>query len=177
MSEDRVQRIAEKAFLGTEFLTWLWFRSQRDEGRFDLPEEAGGPCRVWIDDRLALDAWVAEGAQADTFKGGSPAGSPEAHAALRLGKKASEARLRIERGDQEWFCTLKGRTLDLSSIKLPAVLSKADDDRFYDRMNLLEALDDLITALYHQFLELRLAKGWAAELEEIRGWVGRPIDV
>ena len=67
--------------------------------------------------------------------------------------------------------------LDLSSIKLPAVLSKADDDRFYDRMNLLEALDDLITALYHQFLELRLAKGWAAELEEIRGWVGRPIDV
>jgi len=177
MAEDRVQLMAEKAFLGTEFLTWLWYRSQRDGGRFDLPEGAGGPCLVHMDDRLALEAWVGPGAQADAFKGGDPAASPEAHTALRMGKKASEARLRIERGDREWTCTLKGRTLDLSSIKLPALLTQVEDDRFYERMELLGALDDVITALYRLFLETRLSKPWVNELTAMQGWVRRPVDL
>ena len=176
MSEDRVQLVAEKAFLGTEFLTWLWWRSDRDEGRFEVAGvEGDAPVFVRIDDRLALETWVSEGAQADAFRGGTPADSPEAHTALRLGKKASEARLRIEWGDREWVCSLKGRTLDLTSIKLPAQLQKVEDDRFYERMELLEDLDVVATSLYREFLRIRLCEEWGGELDEIRTWVARPL--
>lgn len=178
MAEDRVQLIAEKAFLGTEFLTWLWYRSHQNDGRFEVPGLEGDlPLFVYMEDRLALDNLVADGGQADAFKGGSPAESPEAHTALRLGKKASEARLRISWGDRDWICSLKGRSLDLSGIKLPAQLQKAEDDKFYERMELLEDLDVIVTGLYQDFLNTRLGSGWDAELKAIQEWVKRPIDL
>lgn len=178
MPEDRVQLVAEKAFLGTEFLTWLWWRSHRDDGAFQIDGlEGDAPLFVYMEDKLALDNLVADGGQADAFKGGSPAESPEAHTALRLGKKASEARLRIAWGDRDWNCTLKGRSLDLSGVKLPAQLQKVEDDKFYERMELLEDLDVILTGLYRAFLAIRLDSAWTKELKALQAWVARPINL
>ena len=178
MAEDRAQLVAEKSFLGTEFLTWLWFRSLRDKGEFKIEGlEGDAPLFVYMEDRLALDNLVADGGQADAFKGGTPAESAEAHTALRLGKKASDARLRIAWGDRDWTCTLKGRTLDLSGIKLPAQLQKVEDDRFFERMELLEDLDVILTGLYRSFLDSRLGDSWGDELKAIQQWVARPINL
>ena len=169
---DRVELIASRAFLGTEFLTWLWFRSERDRGSFRVGETA---VRVWFEDRLSLESLVAD-SQEDSFKGGSPSTSPEARMALRNGKKVSQARLGVAKGEREWRVTVKGRTLDLSSIKLPALLTKAEDDRFAERMALIEELDDLVDGLYLQFLDLRLGDTWPQELAEIREWVRQPLE-
>ena len=168
---DRTELIASRAFLGTEFLTWLWYRSERDDGRFAVE---GGPVRVWIDDQLSLEALMAD-SQEDAFKGGTPSTSPEAHMALKMGKKVSKARLRVVRGEREWTCAVKGRTLDIGGIKLPAILTKVEDDRFYERMALLEELDGLVDALYLQFLDVRLGDGWDEELGGIQAWSARPV--
>ena len=178
MAEDRAQLVAEKAFLGTEFLTWLWFRCHRDDGRFEIDGlEGDAPLFVYMEDRLALDNLVSDGGQADAFRGGTPADSAEAHTALRLGKKASEARLRVSWGDRDWVCSLKGCTLDLSVVQLPAQLQKVEDDKFYERMELLEDLDVVLTGLYQAFLDSRLGDSWGDELDAIRAWVARPIDL
>jgi recombination associated protein RdgC len=178
MADDRAQLVAEKAFLGTEFLTWIWFHSSTDEGRFEVPElEGDAPLFVWVEDRLALDNLAADGGQADAFRGGEPANSPEAHTALRMGKKASEARLRVEWGDREWLLTLKSRSLDLASIKLPPQMQTVEDDRFYERMELLEDIDVVMTQLYQKFLDVRLGDHWGDELDSIREWVARPIEL
>jgi len=168
---DRVELIASRAFLGTEFLTWLWFRSERDQGRFTVGET---PIRVWFEDQLALESLVAD-SQEDSFRGGSPSTSPEARMALKQGKKVSRARLGVAKGEREWRVVVKGRTLDLGTVKLPALLTKVEDDRFYERMTLLEELDDLLDGLYLQFLELRLGEAWAGELAELRAWVAQPL--
>lgn len=169
---DRTELIASRAFLGTEFLTWLWFASERSDGRFKVGDEG---VRVWIDDRLSLESLIAE-SQEDSFKGGTPSTSPEARMALKLGKKVSQARVRVKRGEREWLTTVKGRTLDLASIKLPAILNKVEDDRFYERMQLIEDLDRIIDALYAQFLAVRLGDAWGKELEGIRAWIAEPLD-
>jgi len=169
---DRTELIASRAFLGTEFLTWLWYASERDDGRFVVGED---PIRVWIDDQLSLESLVAD-SQEDVFKGGTPSTSPEARMALKLGKKVSKARLKVCRGEREWRAIIKGRTLDLGTVKLPAILTKVEDDRFYERMQLLEDLDAMIDSLYRQFLDVRLGDGWEAELKAIHDWIAQPVE-
>ena len=167
---ERSELIASRAFLGNEFLTWIWFRSETAEARI---ETADGAVAVWIDDRMSLETFEGD-AQEDRFTGGSPSRSPEARVALQQGKKVSTARLHVGRGERDWTCTIKGRTLDTASIKIPAIMSKADDDKFYDRMALVEELFAILDGLYRAFLDVRLGGGWAAELKAMQGWSERP---
>ena len=166
---DRIQRCT---FIGPEFLTWLWYRCEKQDGIFDLGL-AGGPFEIWFDDRLTVGSNLVD-AQENLFKGGHPTSSLEARSALRLGKQATEARLRMVRGAQEWTFTFKAIDLSISGLKLPTVLSKEDDDRFYERMYLLEQLEAIIKGLFVAFIRLRVNPNWGRnELKYIQEWVGQ----
>ncbi|MCA9526797.1 MAG: hypothetical protein KC549_10945 [Myxococcales bacterium] len=168
---DLLDAMQRTVFLGPEFLTWLWFRAERDDGEFNLNTTEIGPLEVFFDDRLVVGSPLVD-AQQNHFKGGQPATSLEARTALRLGKQAAEAKLRIVVGAQEWSFIFKAASFQLASVKLPAVLSKEDDARFAERMFLLEQLDRILRGLYHQFLAVRLDDAWeATELPGIRAWV------
>ncbi|MCB9554148.1 MAG: hypothetical protein H6705_20155 [Myxococcales bacterium] len=167
---DLLDRMHRVAFLGPEFLTWLWFRSETGGGEFALDPE-WGDFELWFEDKLLVGSVVVN-AQENLFKGGHPAASLEARTALRLGKFATDAKLRIVRGAQEWVFGLKASDLVPSGIKLPAVLSKEDDDQFYERMFLLEQLDTMIKGLFGLFLKLRVSKRWLDdELPTIQRWI------
>jgi len=163
----------EKAFLGHEFLTWLWFAGERDEGLFRLAD--GEVIEVWPDDLLTLESLMTD-SQENTLKGRSPSTSEEARTALRTGKKVVKARFRIRKGERDWTFLIKGRSLDPASVKLPAVLAKADEERLLERLYLLEELDGMIEGLYRKFLEIRLSPAWEKEeLPAIRSWVASKL--
>ena len=167
---DLLDRIHRSSFLGPEFLTWLWCRSEELEGCFALPDEKE-PFELWFDDRLTVGSTLVD-AQENIFRGGHPTSSPEAHMALRQGKMATEARLRVVRGSQEWSFVLKAEDLGLSALKIPAVLTKEDDERFYERMYLLEQLDSIVGGLYRLFLSERMGDEWSAKhLPKIHAWI------
>ena len=167
-----LDQIQKSAFVGPEFLTWLWYRCEEQDGIFDLGL-AGGPFEVWFDDRLTVGSNLVD-AQENLFKGGHPTSSLEARSALRLGKLATEARLRFIRGAQEWSFTFKAADLSISGLKLPTVLAKEDDDRFYERMFLLEQLEASIKGLFINFMKLRIDPDWSkGELRRIQLWVGQ----
>jgi hypothetical protein len=168
---DLLDRIHRSAFLGPEFLTWLWYESDKKDGIFDLGGEIGG-FELWFDDKLVVSSAVVN-AQENFFKGGHPTSSLEAKTALRLGKMAAEAKLRIVRDGQEWSFNLKAHDLTMNGVKLPAVLSREDDERFYERMALLEQLEAMMKGLYGTFLARRLAPEWQDELAAIREWVAQ----
>ncbi len=164
----RLDRIIEKAFLGGEFLTWLWYASEQGNGLFSV---GGDAVEVSFDDLLVLESLLAE-SQENTFKGGEPTLAEEARLALRLGKKVSKAKLRLRRQDREWAFTIKASTLDMASVKLPAVMSKIEDDQFFERLYLLEELDRTFDELYLGFLRRRLSPDWETkELPRVRAWV------
>ena len=173
---DLLDQIHRTAFLGPEFLSWLWYRADKTEGEFALYKADGtkdtefGPFELWFEDKLVVGSHAVD-AQENSFKGGQPADSLEAHTALRLGKQAHEAKLRIVRGGQEWTFLFKALAFQVSGVKIPAVLSKEDDDRFYERMFLLEQLDQMVKGLFSQFLKRRLSPEWDAELTAIQAWV------
>lgn len=173
---DLLDQIHRTTFLGSEFLTWLWQRSDVNDGRFSLDADFGD-FELWFEDKLVVGSAMID-AQENHFKGGQPTTSLEAHTALRLGKLAREAKLRVVRGTQEWSFTLKGDTLSTAGVKLPAVLSKDDSEAFVERMELLEQLDEMVKGLFGQFLRLRLSDAWHSEaLPALQAWVrGAKVD-
>ena len=167
---DFVERITRTQFLGAEFITWLWYLEEENQGRFDLGGEMG-EIELWFEDKLSMGS-TAFDEQRDTFSGGKPTLSLEARVALKLGKLASSARVRVVQGEQEWTLNLKADPMMMSAIKLPEVLAKDPNGQFYERMFLLEHIDKIYRNLYRQFLELRLSPDWTRKiLPELQTWV------
>lgn len=165
---DLIDLIESHRFMGTEFLMWLWTRSDIFEGRFMIGERA---CEVWFDDKITLEAVMVETEQS-VLKGASPTFTPEAREALRQGKLPTQARLRIIHDGKEFQFTLKGGELAMTGIKLPALMTRSDDEKFYERMYLLELLEEILEDLYGEFLGLRLStEVWPKMLTVIREWV------
>ena len=168
---DLLARMNRVAFLGPEFLSWLWYRTENQGPAFSV-EGVEGALEIWFDDRLIVGSTLVN-AQENHFKGGHPTTSLEARSALRLGKLATEARLRIVHGSREWSFILKGADLSLNGVKIPSVLSKDDEERLYERLYLLEELDRMVFGVFGQFLRLRGLDDWGrVELPAIRAWVG-----
>ena len=62
------------------------------------------------------------------------------------------------KGAQEWTFVFKSAELSVSAVQVPAVLSKNDEDRFYERMFLIEELEKMINFIYRTFLEVRVSE-------------------
>ena len=167
---DLIDLIDQKAFLGHEFLMWIWYEGEQRDSLFHVGDD---DVEVSFDDQLVLEANLAE-AEQSRLKGGAPAYSPEARKALQFGKRVSKAKMRVAKGEREWIFTIDADSFLMTGIKIPAVLSEAEDDKFYERMYLIEELDQVWFGLYRQFLELRLGDDWSAEREKIKGWIEEP---
>lgn len=158
---DLIERIERNRFVGREFLLWLWFESEVFET--NLHPTGQSQCALWFETRLILSFERDE----SSLKSAAPAASPEAKEALRQGKLPREARLRMTSAGLEFAWVLKGDTLALASVSLPAELKNKEDEIhevFYERMRLLEELEATLEALWSDFLTLRLSEVWSASI-------------
>lgn len=154
---DLVERIERNRFVGQEFLLWLWFESVLFET--NLAPSGQPSCALWLEARLTLAFEKDE----SILKSATPGAAPEAREALRQGKLPREARLRLITGEREYAWLFKGETLGIGTLKLPAELTKKDDEVhevLYERMRLVEALEATLEALWGDFLALRLSDAW-----------------
>jgi hypothetical protein len=166
---DFADRIETTRFLGPEFLAWLWFKVELFEGNLVLGSL--GNAEVWFDTQVVLAAWKDYGEQI-ALRGTAPSSSPEAAEALRQGKVPVKARLRVTVNGEEYAFAFDARNFALSGIKLPEILTEDSEEHFYERMRLLEQVDQAMCELYDEFLCLRLSSLWEAELAPaIRDWV------
>ena len=62
--------------------------------------------------------------------------------------------------------------MSYTGVKIPAALAKDDDERFYERMYLLEELETMVTGLFGHFVKIRVSPQWNDEtLPKIREWI------
>lgn len=166
MELDLVALVEGKKFLGPEFLVWVWFESEAFEGTLQLAD--GTQCEFWLETDLLL----ARDKETAALKGEAPSANAEAHEALRQGKLPLRARVRIIRNELEYGFVLTAEEMALSSVKIPAQLKSEQDEKFYERMYLIEELEGIIESLFGDFLVLRLGKVWdTTVLPTIRTWV------
>ncbi len=172
---DLLDAIEAGRFLGREFLVWLWFESELLEGQFSMPD--GERFELWFETQLTLESESAE-QEITRMRGAAPSFTSEAHEALRRGKLPIQARMRIERGQQAFGFALNAKTMTISSASLPQLIKEDKEERFYERMYLIEELEKMVDSLYERFLALRLSPVWETQvIGMIRRWVAEPSQV
>ena len=165
----KVELIEQKSFLGAEFLTWLWHKSEQEDGRIKL-EKDDLPVEVSFESAMTLEADYGE-ATVQTLRGEAPGASAEARAALLEGKKIKRAKLRVVQGEMEWTFTIRGDTFDLGGVNLPAPKGLPIEEGLTLRLEAASRLFALIDKLYTAFLALRLdEESWAEEIQRIHSW-------
>lgn len=173
---DFLDILREKAFLGREFLTWLWFKSDQTGGRLDIPGK--NMVEVLFLDRMTLDLSEVETPQTVTLKG-EQSELREGLAALREGKKIEEARISVKASENDFTMMLKGTWFSFGSFRTPAILPSSEtaedegvEGTFLEKIALIEEGMDVIDSLFAFFLKLRTSDEWeTTELPAIRRWV------
>ncbi|MGB6065606.1 MAG: hypothetical protein WBG50_12425 [Desulfomonilaceae bacterium] len=173
---DFLDILREKAFLGREFLTWLWFKSDQTGGRIEIPGKK--VAEVIFLDRMTLDLSDVDTPQTVTLKG-EQSELREGLAALKEGKKIEEARISLRASDNDFTMMLKGTWFSFGSFRTPPILptteGEGDDDvegSFLEKTYLIEEGMEIVDDLFEYFLKLRISDEWeASELLALRRWV------
>jgi recombination associated protein RdgC len=166
------ERLKKTEFLGREFLVWLWFRSEIQDGVFELGEP--GEVELWLEGKMTLESDGDEHGEKVVCSG--PASRmKEARFALTKNKKLTQATVRMLKGDDEWCLVLDSTWLNISSLKTPRVMQDVREDPdglFYERMFLIEQPFSVVDALFSQFIEKRLSPEWnVTEFPELKEWI------
>ena len=177
---DFIDILRNKAFLGREFLTWLWFRSDRSGGLLEIPGKR--TIELHFLDKMVLDLTGADSPQTVTITGGQSE-LREGMAALKEGKKIEEARISIKDAHEEFTVVMKASWLSFSGFRPPLTVPSDSsgpielEGLFLEKMYLLEHFLEIIDELFEFFLKLRLSDMWEAkELPAIREWINKEVE-
>ena len=163
----------DQSFLGREFLTWLWFKT--DTPRAGLRIARGDEVAVMIARTLRLDCDFAQSGS-DVILCDGPAASPEARAALAIGKQPTKAGLIVGGAAGEFACVLDGPRMAVSGLVLPEDTSERDPRvRLETRFEQIFDACELLDMVFDLFLRERAGAEWNTTLQAMRVWAaGRP---
>ncbi|HOW72201.1 MAG TPA: hypothetical protein PKY77_16500 [Phycisphaerae bacterium] len=156
-------------FLGTEWLTWLWYTSHVESA--DVAASQGHPVTVLFERCLQMEcAFKISGTT--TINADGPTRLPESSVALASGKRPVRAGLHVAVHGDVYALTVRGDAMNFSGIRLPDPEDGADRrTAFESRVEHLRNLIQGIDALYHAFLKRRLSTKWPQTLGILRNWV------
>ena len=176
---DLIELIEEKRFIGQEFLTWLWWKSEERGGSVAL--DGHGDILVAFEKHMLLEAGEGESAER-LICSGLQAELKEARTGLALGKNLEQARILLTHDAYEYNLTLTGSTMEFRSVRLPKTAASEDkpDNRaeelegvMLERIFLFATLTRLVQALFRMFLKMRVGDRWPEEAAKIRAWISQ----
>lgn len=166
-----LEKVKQTEFLGREFLLWLWYRSETDDGLFDLGDR--GKAELWLEGKITLQSETERGVEVITCEG-ETSDMREARFALAEGKEVRQATVRVAMGDNQWSFVLDAVWLNFRSFKSPKVLNDSREDPeglFYEKAYLIEEAVVAMDQVYASFLERRLSPDWAEDCKAIGRWI------
>jgi recombination associated protein RdgC len=168
-----VKSVDLKDFLGNEFLYWLWWLAETDDGALTIKDQDGRESEVFfaIDKALDMDcAWDAGGKL--TLRGAGPTRLIEAGDALKTGKWPRKMGLIVSDGEHQWELTFQSDQWSVSAAMLPTIEDAAGPrEQIEQRLELARTLAQTLDGMYRAFLEARTASGWPSKRGAIRQWV------
>ncbi len=174
---DLVDLIAEKRFLGQEFLTWLWWKSEERGGTIELPSV--GDVTVVFEKHMLLEFGEGESSE-KIICSGLQAELQEARTGLQMGKKLEQARIVLGHNSYEYSFTLAAALMEFRNVRLPKTEATESDrgenpeeveGMILERIFLFEELIRLVNVIFLKFLQVRLGEEWQDELIRVRAWI------
>jgi recombination associated protein RdgC len=177
---DLVDIIADKKFIGQEFLTWLWYKSEERGGAVFLAGE--GDIQVVFEKHMLLESGTGESREKLICQG-LQTELREARTGLRMGKKLEKARILLARGDYEWNLSLSATLFEYRNVRLPKTLSPSEESsdpmavegKILERLGMAEEAVRTIDELFRMFLKIRISAEWSDELAKLKAWVHRSV--
>jgi len=160
-------------FLGEEFLTWLWFQIDTNQPLFKTFDHE--VTSFHIGNRIVLENRKTETLERITIKG-DDAGFEEGLLALRKGALVTELNLAFHANNLEWKFTIKGESLNLSSVTIPKTgLPETIEDLEGFVIEKAYHYDKVMTFLeniYKAYIKLRISNSWDKSAAiQIRKWI------
>ena len=155
-----LERVKDTAFLGREFLAWLWFKTETDDEPFDLGD--GVKAELWFEGRMTLQAETERDIETVTCTGDWP-NMKQARFALSEKKDISQAMVRLVIGDNHWSFSLDSTWMNFRSFKTPKVVQDKNDDLegiFFEKAFLTEEAIAAIEAIFAAFIKIRISPQW-----------------
>ncbi|CAM2059026.1 conserved hypothetical protein [Desulfovibrionales bacterium] len=159
--------------LGQDFLTWLWFKSEIQNGQFTTT--AGETFELHIEQRVSV-----QGGEGESLETASVAGAMSELKEVRLGlvrgKKVTRALVRIEVDSEIWLVTLKAEDFSINSLRTPKIKASHEDNydldaKFLEKIYLIERGLNILDGVFCDFLALRLSDGWPKEVASVLNWI------
>ena len=178
---DLVDLIAEKRFLGQEFLTWLWWKSEERGGTVEVPEV--GDVTLVFEKHMLLEFGEGESSE-KIICSGLQAELQEARTGLQMGKKLEQARIRLDYNNYEFSFTLAAALMEFRSVRLPKTETTESDKSenpeevegmILERIFLFEELIRMVNKLFLMFLKVRVGEEWHNELPKVRNWINKAV--
>jgi len=178
---DLVDIISEKKFLGQEFLTWLWYKSEERGGAVYLPDS--GDIQVVFEKHMLLESGEGESLERLICKG-LLTELQEARTGLLMGKKLEQARIYLAKGDFEWRLTLGATLFEYRNVSLPKTVSASEEAsdavaweaKVLERVGMSEEAMLTIDELFRLFLNLRTSPDWPQELAHLKNWIAKSAE-
>ena len=160
-------------FLGHEFLTWLWFVMENQPETLNRANEE--LVSLDVGNRMVLENNRDDRVESVTIKG-EQAGLEEGLLSLQKGAVVTELKLIYKAGNNEWRFSLKGESLNLSSLKPPQTAAAENKEEIegavLEKVYLYEKVFVLVESLYKVFIRLRISENWQKDIvPAIRKWV------
>jgi hypothetical protein len=172
---DLVELLYAYRFLGREFLTWLWFKSEAElDGLIKVKNQDA--VILAVGDKMLLETGDGEYRETLVLQG-SHSEHREARLGLMQGKLPEEMHLKLIRGQDEWQLTLKAATLEIKGLKSKSASGPQEDDEdqeafFFDQMYQVEAVSEIVDGLFREFLQVRLSPAWdQEEMPRVQDWL------
>ena len=175
---DLVDIISGKKFLGQEFLTWLWYKSEERGGSVFLP--GAGDIQLVFEKHMLLESGEGESLERLTCNG-LQTELQEARTGLLMGKKLERARVYLAKGDYEWRFSLSATLFEFRNVSLPKTVSSSDDSsdplaweaKVLERVGMSEEAMHIIDELFRMFLKTRISSGWLYEKDALKAWISK----
>ena len=160
-------------FLGEEFLTWLWYVIENNQNLIKIFDRDF--VGLEIGDRIVFENRRKESVERITIKG-EEAGLEEGILALKNGALVTELNMIYRSAELVWQFTLKGESLNISSLNIPKTdLPDSDEDIegfVLEKLFLYDKSLQLVKNLFAHFVKLRISNKWQKkEVFNIRKWI------
>ena len=160
-------------FIGEEFLTWLWYVIEKEQNLLETFDQDF--VALEVGNRIVFENRRKESAERITIKGES-AGLEEGLLALKNGALVTELNMVYRSAELTWQFTIKGESLNVSSLTIPPTNAPESDEEFegyvLEKLFLYNKILGLLKQLYSHFVKLRISDDWQKkEISRIRKWI------
>jgi len=163
------------AFLGHEFLTWLWYASENTPEMLNVLKNK--KTELTVGNKVVIvNGTLQAGRSAKVTIQGEESDLKEAMVAVKDGGWVSDIYLRLNVDQVKYEFTLDAQELKISGFKCSErVTIEKDDDidgAIMERMHLISGALEFIDLAFEQFIKFRINDKWNSQiLPDLSGWV------